>query len=53
MKISKVAFAVVVASFVVAGLGGCKKEETPGEKLDHAADKAKSAAEDMKKDLNK
>lgn len=45
----KLALAAVALSFVAVCLAGCKKEETPGQKLDHAADNMKKAADDMKK----
>lgn len=37
----KIAFVVVAAAVVAGTLGGCKKEETAGEKLDKAVEGAK------------
>jgi hypothetical protein len=46
MRISKKLVLVLVASsFVAVGLGGCKKEETPGQKVDNAVEKAKEGFE--------
>ena len=45
--IKKFALVFVASAFVVGGLGGCKKEETPGQKLDKAVDNAKDAAKDL------
>ncbi len=40
--VKKFALALVATAFVAGTLGGCKKEETAGEKLDKAVDGAKS-----------
>jgi hypothetical protein len=52
MKIRNVVSVVAVLAFAVS-LSACKKEETPGEKLDHAAKNVNDAAKDAAKDLKK
>jgi hypothetical protein len=49
MQIMKKLALVAVVSFVVSGLAGCEKKETLGDKVDHAVDNTKKAADDLKK----
>ena len=48
----KTALAIASLSAALA-LSGCKKEETPGEKLDHMTKNVQDAAKDAAKDLKK
>lgn len=52
-SVKKFALAAVALAFVAGTLGACKKEETPGTKLDNAMDKAKEAGADAKKEAEK
>jgi hypothetical protein len=43
--VKKIALVFVATAFLAGSLGGCKKEETAGEKVDKAVDSVKKEAE--------
>ena len=47
----KIALLFVAAAFVAGGLGGCGKEETPGQKFDKGAKKPGEEMEKAGKEL--